>query len=175
MKRFIPLVLIGTLLGLVGCTDADEEEWQIWDYAPYVLTIDIEDAQGNNLLDPAADGNITAEKIEMYYNRKYYAMYDLESLRPESRYYAPQMFGLRLIKQFDWETDVDKPWRLEWGEFDRAISGEYRFSFLFSDRNCEPYDFELKIVNKGEANVVEELTVNGKKAATPDHYTIVLP
>ncbi len=61
MKRLIALSLVGMLLCLGGCKNSDDEEWKIWDYVPYVLTIDIEDAQGNNLLDPAADGNITAE------------------------------------------------------------------------------------------------------------------
>lgn len=60
MKKNLFLALLVLLPVLQSCSDKNDDT--IWDYAPYVLSMDIVDSEGHNLLDPEVDGNIIGEK-----------------------------------------------------------------------------------------------------------------
>lgn len=171
MKKLLNLALAVLFLGLMSCNDKDEP---IWDYNPYVLNIDIVDADGNNLLDPAVEGNIAGESILMGYNDLFYEMLTPDTDNSPNRYYLPTFFGLVRQCGWDYETSTPTSWQLRWGEFDCAVSKTYNFDLYITCINRAPFSFELKITNKGNGEVYEELSVDGKKVDTPNHYTIVL-
>ena len=100
MKRLIALSLVGMLLCLGGCKNSDDEEWIGGTTSPHVLYhIDTEDAQGNLIFsDPAVDGNITYEKIGNVLQPQVLCHVMIREPPAREPYYAPQMFGLRLIK-----------------------------------------------------------------------------
>lgn len=142
----------------------------IYDYAPYILNINVTDNAGNNLLDPDVDGNITDETIEMEYDGKIYTMADTGDKYPGecipvSRYYMPVFYGLTL-------TSYRAPWHLSFGEFDRAVNAEYEMTLRIPARNIEKH-FKVTISSKKNDRVAD-MWVDGVKHKPADEYTIVL-
>lgn len=172
MKKILFLALGLLLSGLQSCSDKNEDT--IWDYAPYILSMDVVDSEGRNLLDPDVEGNIIGERIEMFYDDECYPVRLAEIPEMQSRYYLPRFFGLVRSKKWDYEVHEYTVWQLFWGEFDCAYSRSYSFSLQFPERNGLTYEFDLKISNKGGDNVTRELKVNGKKMEEPSGFTIVL-
>lgn len=159
-----------TALMVMLTVSACKNEDIIYDYAPYVLNINITDKEGNNLLDPDVDGNITDETIEMEYDGQTYTMvntddkYHGESI-PVSRYYLPHFYGLSL-------NSYRAPWHLSFGEFDRAVSAEYEMTLRIPARNIEKH-FKVTISRKKDDRVAD-MWVDGVKHKPADEYTIVL-
>lgn len=118
---------------------------------------------------------MTGEKVEMLYDGKRYPMNIAETPEVQSRYYAPRFFGLQLEKAYDFRTSKYLPWRLYWGEFDRAVNASYTFALQFADRDCQPLNFELKIKNDHHGGVEEILLVDGKTVDASAVYKVVLP
>lgn len=172
MKKLLASAFAALCLVLASCSDKSDEP--IWDYAPYILSIDIVDSEGNNLLDPEVKGNIADQPIRMLYRDEAYEMLIPDETNPKSRYYLPRFFGLVLSRGRYYEIDPDKPWQLWWGELDRSESRTFNFELQIESINRAPFSFELKINNKGKGEVEQELYLDGKKVATPTHCTIVL-
>lgn len=64
---FITLLCVA---GFTACDDSGSDD-MIWDFAPIELHIAVQDAQGNDLLNPETPGNIAKQGIKAIYNGKY--------------------------------------------------------------------------------------------------------
>lgn len=174
MKKILFFTFIMLFSGLQSCSDKNDDDDIIWDYAPYILSMDVVDSEGRNLLDPEVDGNIIGEKIEMFYDDECYPVRFTEIPEMQSREYFPRFFGLVRAQRWDYKAHEFTIWQLFWGEFDCGRSKSYSFSLQFPERGNLTYKFDLKIKNKGGDNVTKELKVNGKKLEDPSTFTIVL-
>ena len=65
---FITLLCVA---GFTACDDSGSDD-MIWDFAPIELHIAVQDAQGNDLLNPETPGNIAKQGIKAIYNGKIY-------------------------------------------------------------------------------------------------------
>ena len=61
---FISLLCVA---GFTACDDSGSDD-MIWDFAPIELHIAVQDAQGNDLLNPETPGNIAKQGIKAIYN-----------------------------------------------------------------------------------------------------------
>lgn len=64
---WIVILLLSSLLGIVACDDHDDDSYMIWDIYPTIISISVEDARGNDLLNPEVEGNIAENGIKAIY------------------------------------------------------------------------------------------------------------
>lgn len=155
---------------MVICAASACDDDVIYDFAPYTLNINVVDKEGNNLLDPDIEGNITGETIVMDYDGQTYLMNNIGNSYPEmstpvSRAYMPHFYGLVL-------TSINGPWHLSFGEIDAAVSAEHNMVLRIPSRGINKH-FNVVISSKHD-DVTFKLKVDGKKHKPAGEYTIVL-
>lgn len=107
-------ILLGTVLLFfftAGFTACDNGDMRIWDIYPIVLSISVQDAQGNDLLNPETPGSIAHRDIKALYQGK---TYEKDSVVYPTRAYLAQLKGLCIWKG---ENGL---YYLTFGEFDGA-------------------------------------------------------
>lgn len=131
------------------------------DPAPVPVCFIVKDAVGNNLLDPAFDGNILGNKIEITHHQQKYPL-----VLEEYDYFTGEM-GLYMGK-----VDGDVPgilfwffyvsrnsggdeFMIDWGD---GTSGLVQFDFYYKSVICEPVSYR-KIYYNGEAKSNNSLTI----------------
>lgn len=82
-------LLISGLLMLVGCSDD-----LIWDFYNHSVYVAVKDAAGRDLLDPATEGNILNEGLQVSYDGKEYPLLSDLSTRAT----CPRELGFRLTE-----------------------------------------------------------------------------
>lgn len=87
----------------------------IWDIAPIVLYISVQDAAGNDLLNPETPGNIANQGIKAIYKDK---TYEKDIPVAQTKAYLAILYGLQTIK------DKSGRYYLAFGEFDGAKTFE---------------------------------------------------
>lgn len=145
MKAKLLMMVWACVMGacLTSCGDDDEP---LIDVAPVKFTIEIVDAQGNNLLDPEFAGNILDKGLEMEYNGETYeAVINTESnalVAIMSRAYLPVFYGLQV-----YEANSGKAgWIMSFGEFEGAVQqAEYQCTLRVKDLG---FSYKLKAVVK---------------------------
>lgn len=82
------------VIGLTSCNNSNEND-KIWDFTPIVLYISVQDAEGNDLLNPDTPGNIADEKIVAQYGGK---TYEKDIPVNQTRAYLAHFNGLQTYK-----------------------------------------------------------------------------
>lgn len=122
-KKILLVALVA--LALPSCSDDDDDSGIICgDIMPVEISIEISDADGNDLLDPKYENNIIGEDITMIYDGETYdVMWNTpDPLHPEghteSRYHPVTYFCMshHLFRSFDEPSETNK-WVLQIGEF----------------------------------------------------------
>ena len=85
MKRVVLLmtVLALSLVCLSSCQKGKGKELVLYDFVPSYIEIAVVDGNGNNLIDPAYDGNILGNVLQLEYDGKTY-----ELQKDDSRHYG---------------------------------------------------------------------------------------
>lgn len=101
-------LLVGAMLLSLCCfTSCNDDEnldgpapGVIWDIAPFGISIEVTDAEGNDLLNPDAENSIANQGIKMIYRDK---TYEKDSLVCEvlSRAYLARFYGLQTYRTKD--------------------------------------------------------------------------
>lgn len=101
-------LLVGAMLLSLCCfTSCNDDEnldgpapGVIWDIAPFGISIEVTDAEGNDLLNPDAENSIANQGIKMIYRDK---TYEKDSLVCEvlSRAYLARFYGLQTYQTKD--------------------------------------------------------------------------
>ena len=139
---------------VVGNEEEDDDDW-IWDFWPIEIFMAIQDAEGNNMLDPANPDSIVAE-----FRGESYVADTTSHWRNGTRYYLPEMYGLRYMKLKD-STDV-----LYFGEIDGA--GRWTdepLTIKWPDGTTDVITISSSIENPFSANPIIERTykLNGEE------------
>lgn len=110
------LLYIFCCINFTSCDPANNEEDDlIWDFAPIVLYISVQDAQGNDLLNPLTKGSIAYQGIKAIYKGE---TYEKDApLNERTRAYMAHFTGLQT-----W-IDKDGKYYLTFGEF----NGDHTF------------------------------------------------
>lgn len=107
-------LLVMAIIALAMPSCSDEDEYYITDVYATILKVQINDADGNNLLDPDFPGNIIGEDISIEYEGETYSVNWESEKEVASRYYLPYFFGIRHTNEYS------KDWKVAIGEFDGA-------------------------------------------------------
>lgn len=84
-------------IGFTACDELDTEgDDMIWDFAPIVLYISVQDADGNDLLNPETPGNIANQGIKAIYKDN---IYEKDAPINSTRAYLARFMGLQTIKR----------------------------------------------------------------------------
>lgn len=146
----------------------------IWDFAPINFYFNIENAEGENLLDPANPDNILSESIQIVYDGKTADAITeeeyIESMK-QSRYYLPTFHGALICNR----SDIRTPY-LYVGEFDRAYSYSDSFKLIFGGKEFE-VSFKVRNNTHGsKADIELYYYIDGRNVATDEdgHISLVI-
>lgn len=130
MKRIFYLVF--AIILFVACDDDDNNGRSgIWDMAPINVTLYVEDAEGNDLLNPKNENNILDRGIKAIYGGK---TLGLNEKPAETKYYLPHFNGLT-TREHEGKTI------LEFGEFNGADSQEVEFVIDWGEDDTDKISF----------------------------------
>lgn len=131
----------------------------IRDFINTSILIQVEDAQGNDLLDPAYERNITNNEIKvLYHDKEYLKDADVDKFRPQTRFNMPRWYGLCSYEK-------DGEYYLAFGEFapEDGYKKEY-FTIDWGDGTKDEIGFDCYITwKKKKPKVHDGLYLNGKK------------
>lgn len=108
---FITLLCVA---GFTACDDSGSDD-MIWDFAPIKLHIAVQDAQGNDLLNPETPGNIAKQGIKAIYNGK---IYEKDVPISQTKAYLAHFNGLQTMK-FETGKYFLTFWRIQWRRYIR--------------------------------------------------------
>lgn len=128
------------------------EEYPIFDFTCYNICFAVEDAQGNNLLDPQTEGNILDKNIRVTYKDKEFGLI-------ETRFLMPEELGLRVQYYQYYKKNL-----LTFGEFtpEDCLKGE-QFIIHWGDGTEDEIMFDLYITwKKFDPTVHKIVYLNGE-------------
>ena len=160
------LVLASVVCLLAGCNKiVGDDDDIIWDFTCYSVSIYLADSRtGQNLLDPANDGNVLGQEISVEYDGKSYPII------ADSRFNMPGELALRHV-EYEWQWNEANhryeqitSHHLEFGEFTPCddFHGE-EFTIHWSDGTSNKVRFDCYIVwkSKKEPEVIRKLWLDG--------------
>lgn len=144
MKKYIYfLILLITSFGVVSCDDGSDgpEDGMIWDIYPTGVHIILVDNDGNNLLDPAVEGNWVGEEMVITNDgTSYYIDWEFYAPKTETRAYLAHFDGLIWYGGAPWiESKYNN---LYFGEFNGDDDLDMSLSFAITTLN-RVYDFKF--------------------------------
>lgn len=149
---FITLLCVA---GFTACDDSGSDD-MIWDFAPIELHIAVQDAQGNDLLNPETPGNIAKQGIKAIYNGK---IYEKDVPISQTKAYLAHFNGLQTMK---FETGK---YFLTFGEFngDDTFDNE-KVIIDWNDGTQDVITFSSKLIWKSKNKTVfdRKFCLNGK-------------
>ncbi len=176
MKKLLIQIITAFMMLSLNCCEK-EEDFMIWDITPAGVFIEITDKDGNNLLDPAMEGNLVGEKMQIVYDGETYdAIWEKEDLIPETRYYLPTFHGLMWEGMYYSDTFPNCPKVLYFGEFDGTHNYDMRLQFRIEGINTVfefEYHHDYKTNWKGEPKIDNNNKYKGKKIKG-DTVTLVI-
>ena len=161
---------------MVSCSEglSDERPWDrlIVDWSPVVLYFEIDDAAGNDLLDPELANKLVEETTITFKGKTYEvsrSWLDTGNRRDaslETRYYMPTMVGLQLIKWSMVRTVETKDrYVLYFGEIDGALEMDEDLVIQWPDgkKNTIHYHCSDHKATEKEITVNRWYSLDGKK------------
>jgi len=152
-------LLFGILaLTLLSC-DKSINDRVIWDIFPVVVTLQVTNANGIDLLNPDNQNSYAADSIKAVYSGKEYKCNKVISFANTKAYLA-QFYGLRMIKN-QFGTYI-----LCFGEFDGAKSySNEEVTVFWGDGTSDKVKFSRKfrMNSSGDPEISEDWYLNGVK------------
>ena len=155
MKKLTQLcLLIITTCCFVSCDNN-----MTWDIAPVYFTFNVQDANGNDLLDPNTENNILDNDIKVVFEDKEYPK-DVDMTPTENtKFYMAVLKGLYTVK-YD-----DDDYHLEFGQFMGSEDHDKSFVIHWGDGTHDEvsfvHDYKFR-VNKPKIST--KIFLNGKES-----------
>ena len=151
MKRL--LIILIAIICLNGC----EKHSMIIDWAPITFKIQVQDSQGNDLLDPAND-NTWLIGTEISFRNQSEVM-DENDISPITKAVLPKYNGARVEKGADC-------YYIAFGEFGRKDNDTEVMTIKWPDGNISEVSYKCRLIaSKIEAK--ETFHLNGRKCSNP--------
>lgn len=161
------LALLAVVGGLTACSE-DNGEDRIWDFAPINLRVSVEDASGNDLLNPNTPGSLAEQSIQVIVREKTYEK-DAEAQDVlSSRAYLAVFTGMQT------RVSESGKYYLEIGEFfgNQNVSNETAV-IVWNDGTRDTLSFSNRLSWDGdEPDIDRHFFLNGKENSDA-HFTIV--
>lgn len=157
------LLLINLVLAVGACSSPNDE--RAWDFIPWFVSIDVHNANGDNLLDPDFENNILDNNIHIDYGGEAYPVNERID-EYYTRAIKPHWYGLVLDSHPGYGSG-----KLLFGEFGTTNApGGYHgetFSIHWGDGTSDRVSFDLYITWQGRGNkrvptVHKKLWLNGE-------------
>lgn len=141
-----------------ACDELDTEgDDMIWDFAPIVLYISVQDADGNDLLNPETPGNIANQGIKAIYKDN---IYEKDAPINSTKAYLARFMGLQTIKS------KEGVYFLTFGEFqgEKTFENE-QVTIDWNDGTKDILTFSSKLSWKSKKEPVfdRKFCLNGKE------------
>ncbi len=183
IKRFLnsAILLMATCLGggfVLGSCSSDEESDDIWltDWNPVEISIKVNDAQGNNLLDSTDVAHYIADGATATFMGK---TYDLGSLTEKEntnksglKVYMPKWDGFRIEMYPDFNTKDGYEYMLVFGEIDGARDMHENLTITWKDGSKDVITYHCSDHNNEKMTCNRWFSVNGE-ITTNRQITIV--
>lgn len=167
--NLLRMLLFLCIVSLVACGDKnDDEEMPIWDFTPIVLHFSVQDAQGNDLLNPETKGSIADQGIKAIYNDE---IYEKDSVVSQTKAYLAQFAGLQTSKS------KDGKYYLTFGEFNgNDTFDNEQVEIDWNDGTKDVVSFSSKLIweSKKEPVIKRKFSLNGKDIDSKfGHFVII--
>lgn len=144
----------------------DDEEFAIWDFAPIVLYISVQDEQGYDLLNPDTQGSIASNDIKATFRGN---IYEKDALIAQTRFYMPTFGGL--------QTGITKKGKyfLTFGELSGTSTFDNEEVIIdWGDNTQDVLTFSNKLTwkSKNEPVINRNFCLNGKEIDGPGYLII---
>ena len=164
-RMYALMAALFAIVLLVSCHKDDD--LILRDMAPVMADVFIQDATGNNLLDPDFEGNIRGKKITAEYNGEEYVLNWEEANK--TRYYMPHFTGLTLQSGYTQvgdrvELDPSKSY-LSFGEFDGEENQDISLTLKIEGY---PMSWNIDVIHRvtwknNKPKVTNSALLNGKE------------
>lgn len=167
----VKYLLLGIMaLGLLSCEKFDEDDFDT-DIPPFVVSLNVVDAKGVDILNPENSNSITLSGIRALYNGvEYECNKDMLSVR--TKICSSQFYGLRAIK-----NNKNGSYYLLFGELDGIGSySNEEVTISWGDGTYDKIKFNRKLKwnsRKGYHNIQQEWFLNGTKVPTNNYMKVV--
>ena len=151
MKRI--LIILITIASLTGC----EKHNMIIDWVPVTFRIQVQDFQGNDMLDPN-NGNTWLIGTEISF-RDQSDVFDENDITPITKAILPIYDGARIEKGSDCFYIV-------FGEFHRKDNDTELITIKWPDDNVTEISYKCRLI-PSKLEVKETFELNGKKCSNP--------
>ena len=158
-KKFGSLCLAGLLaMTFVGCSDHDEIDDLIIDFAPIQINVMAESQDGKDLLNPTVEGNLLTQNIKAVYRGEEYT----NGASSKSRVYVPKFFGLITVKL------QNGKYALSFGELDGGKDFKNEEIIIdWGDGKQDVITFSNTVKWEGKnPDITRSFQLNGKTVAT---------
>ncbi len=160
MKKLTNLLMLAIMaVCFVGCNNDDNEEDLIWDIPGYEIGFYVQDAEGNNLLDPAVSNNICEEPVKVEFDGKTYEKEtQAEITMPKTKALPITMYGLLA------QIDKDGNHYLGYGDLHGTETYTNEpIKIIWKDGTSDVVQVSNKIKWKnGKPNIQRSFKLNGK-------------
>ena len=151
MKRL--LIILIAIICLNGC----EKHSMIIDWAPVIFKIQVQDSQGNDMLDPANDNTwLIGTEISF---RNYSEVMDKNDISPVTKAIMPIYEGARVEKGSDC-------FYIAFGEFHRRDNDTEQMTIKWPDGSISEVTYKCKLI-ESKLEAKETFYLNGKKCSNP--------
>ena len=159
LKNFCSLCLAGLLaVTFVGCSDHDEIDDLIIDFAPIQINVMAESQDGKDLLNPTVEGNLLTQNIKAIYRGEEYT----NGASSKSRVYVPKFYGLITVKL------QNGKYALSFGELDGGKDFKNEEIVIdWGDGKQDVITFSNTVKWEGKnPDIARSFLLNGKTVAT---------
>lgn len=149
MKKILfPILLLATLFITTSCGNDDDYELKIWDFAPTTVSVYVQNANGQDLLDSQTPGNILDDAITLTYNGQttglnsnpFYEQWNDGEAQVASRFYPATWRGVFIsqdknghnflcIGEWQTEQNFNDDFLLAIGNHNYAMNLDHTFKF----------------------------------------------
>ncbi len=165
----VKYLLLGMMaLGLLSC-DKINNGGKIWDISPVVVTLQVVDSKGVDILNPENINSIPVSGVKAFYKGVEYEC-NKEMPAVSTKAYLPQFYGLRICKNSYYGT-----YSLQFGELEGAKSySNEEITISWGNGTTDKIKFNRKFRWKlnGDPEVHQEWFLNGNKV--PNNYISIV-
>lgn len=154
----VKYLLLGIMaLGLLSC---DKNDDIVWDINPVVVTLNVVDAKGVDILNPENSNSIPLSGVKAFYNGVEYEC-STELMAVSTKAYLPHFYGLRAMK-----NTYNGSYYLQFGELEGAKSYlNEEVTISWGDGTSDKIKFNRKFrwKSNGDPEAHQEWFLNGTK------------
>lgn len=160
MRKICKMFALSLSLVFAACSDKNDDDFLIVDYAPVEFYISLENSKGVDLLNAENEGAVDLDAITLYYDEKTYVL-NPKSDPQATRAYMPHFEGMQLQK-------IDGKYRIYVGEFEgRPSYGGDDFTIEWGDGSLDCFSYTNKKV--GRYDVDHNFFHNGHPVKSGDY------